>query len=166
MRKRHINCKYQTNMKYLIRSVKYFFYFAFLTTAIVFVLIFIGAVNGDINDIFEGGYNALWKMGLFFAVVAAAYPKLGFVARDVEVDRDWSEVTDVVKDYFKNRRYQLESENADTLTFIRRSTAERLSRMYEDRITLSKTGTGFRMEGLRKDVLLAASGLEHTLNRD
>lgn len=166
MRKRHINCKYQTNMKYLIRSFKYFFYFAFLTTAIVFVLIFIGAVNGDINDIFEGGYNALWKMGLFFAVVAAAYPKLGFVARDVKVDRDWSEVTDVVKDYFKNRRYQLESENADTLTFIRRSAAERLSRMYEDRITLSKTGTGFRMEGLRKDVLLAASGLEHTLNRD
>ena len=72
----------------------------------------------------------------------------------------------IAKDYFKNRRYQLESENADTLTFIRRSTAERLSRMYEDRITLSKTGTGFRMEGLRKDVLLAASGLEHTLNRD
>jgi hypothetical protein len=153
-------------MKYLIRSVKYFFYFAFLTTAIVFVLIFIGAVNGDINDIFEGGYNALWKMGLFFAVVAAAYPKLGFVVRDIEVDRDWSEVSDVAKDYFKNRRYQLESENAGTLTFIRRSTAERLSRMYEDRITLSKTGTGFRMEGLRKDVLLAASGLEHTLNRD
>ncbi|MBO5978946.1 MAG: hypothetical protein J6Q12_00730 [Bacteroidales bacterium] len=153
-------------MKYLIRSVKYFFYFAFLTTAIVFVLIFIGAVNGDINDIFEGGYNALWKMGLFFAVVAAAYPKLGFVIRDVAVDRDWSEVTGIAKDYFKNRRYQLESENTDTLTFIRRSTAERLSRMYEDRITLSKTDTGFRMEGLRKDVLLAASGLEHTLNRD
>ena len=153
-------------MKYLIRSVKYFFYFAFLTTAIVFVLIFIGAVNGDINDIFEGGYNALWKMGLFFAVVAAAYPKLGFVVRDVAVDRDWSEVTGIAKDYFKNRRYQLESENTDTLTFIRRSTAERLSRMYEDRITLSKTDTGFRMEGLRKDILRFSRGIEYICRTD
>ena len=166
MRKRNINCKYQTNMKYLIRSIKYFFYFAFLTTAIIFVLIFIGAVNGDINDIFEGGYNALWKMGLFFAVVAAAYPKLGFAVRDVEVSQSWDEIKGTAREYFKSRRYQLESESAETLTFIRRSTAERLSRMYEDRITLSRTETGFRMEGLRKDVLLAASGLEHTLIRD
>ena len=153
-------------MKYLIRSVKYFFYFAFLTTAIVFVLIFIGAVNGDINDIFEGGYNALWKMGVFFALVAAVYPKLGFIVRDVEAKQGWDEIKGISKEYFKNRRYQLESETDDTLTFIRRSTVERISRMYEDRITLSKTETGFKMEGLRKDVLLAASGLEHTLNRD
>lgn len=153
-------------MKYLIRSVKYFFYFAFLTTAIILVLVFIGAVNGDINDIFEGGYNALWKMGLFFALVAAVYPKLGFIVRDVNVDRDWNEVTEIAKDYFKNRRYQLESETADTLTFRRRSATERISRMNEDRIILSRIEGGFRMEGLRKDVLLAASGLEHTLIRD
>lgn len=153
-------------MKYIIRSIKYFFYFALLTTAIVFALIFIGAVNGDINDIFEGGYNALWKMGLFFAVVAAVYPKLGFIVRGVEAKQSWDEIKGISKEYFKNRRYQLESETDDTLTFIRRSTVERISRMYEDRITLSKTETGFKMEGLRKDVLLAASGLEHTLSRD
>lgn len=153
-------------MKYIIRSIKYFFYFALLTTAIVFALIFIGAVNGDINDIFEGGYNALWKMGVFFALVAAVYPKLGFIVRDVEAKQGWDEIKGISKEYFKNRRYQLESETDDTLTFIRRSTVERISRMYEDRITLSKTETGFKMEGLRKDVLLAASGLEHTLNRD
>ena len=153
-------------MKYIIRSIKYFFYFALLTTAIVFALIFIGAVNGDINDIFEGGYNALWKMGVFFALVAAVYPKLGFIVRDVEAKQSWDEIKGISKEYFKNRRYQLEAENDDTLTFIRRSTAERISRMYEDRITLSRTETGFKMEGLRKDVLLAASGLEHTLTRD
>lgn len=153
-------------MKYIIRSIKYFFYFALLTTAIVFALIFIGAVNGDINDIFEGGYNALWKMGVFFALVAAVYPKLGFIVRGVEAKQGWDEIKGISKEYFKNRRYQLESETDDTLTFIRRSTVERISRMYEDRITLSKTETGFKMEGLRKDVLLAASGLEHTLNRD
>ena len=66
-------------MKYFIRSVKYFFYFAFLTTAIILALVLIGAVEGDINAIFEDGYNTLWKIAIFFAVVAALYPKFGFI---------------------------------------------------------------------------------------
>ena len=51
-------CKFDA-MKYLVRSVKYFFYFAFITTAIVLALVLVGAVEGDINSIFEGGYSAL-----------------------------------------------------------------------------------------------------------
>ena len=47
-------------MKYTIRAIKYFFYFATITTAIVLALVLIGAVEGDINEIFEGGYKALW----------------------------------------------------------------------------------------------------------
>ena len=66
-------------MKYLIRSVKYFFYFAFLTTVIILALVLIGAVEGDINSIFEGGYSALWKIAVFFVLVAAVYPKVGFI---------------------------------------------------------------------------------------
>lgn len=150
-------------MKYISRAIKYFFYFAFLTTAIVVILILIGAVSGDINDIFEGGYNALWKMGIFFAVVAAFYPKLGFVTRDITLECTWEEIRSTAKTYFSERRYVLESETSDTLTFRRRSTAEKVTRMYEDRITLTKTPRGCSLEGLRKDVLLSASGLEHTL---
>ena len=75
-------------MKYFIRSVKYFFYFAFLTTAIVLVLVLIGAVEGDINSIFEGGYSALWKIAIFFALVAAGYPKVGFIRREIHVGKD------------------------------------------------------------------------------
>ena len=55
-------------MKYLIRSVKYFFYFAALTTVIVLVLVFIGAVEGGIDNIFQDGYNSLWKIAIFFAI--------------------------------------------------------------------------------------------------
>ena len=47
-------------MKYTIRAIKYFFYFAIITTAIILALILIGAVEGDIEQIFEGGYSALW----------------------------------------------------------------------------------------------------------
>lgn len=152
-------------MKYLIRSVKYFFYFSILCFAIVVALVFIGAVEGNIDAIFKDGYNSLWKIAVFFAVVAAVYPKLGFISRGIPVDKDWNEIRDTVIEYFKDRRYDVESEDGDTITFRFRTIAGRLSKMYEDRITLTRTPEGYQMEGLRKDVLRLAVGMENQCER-
>lgn len=151
-------------MKYITRAIKYFFYFAFLTTAIILALVLIGAVEGDINTIFNGGYSALWKIAIFFAVVAAVYPKVGFICRDIAVDRDWKDIRSEAIEYFKDRRYDLESETADTVTFRFRDTTGRLSKMYEDRLTLTRVPQGYTLEGLRKDVMRLATGLEYRLN--
>ena len=150
-------------MKYLTRAVKYFFYFAFLTTAIILALILIGAVEGNIDTIFEGGYRALWKIAIFFALVAAIYPKFGFVRRRLEVDADWDQVRNAAKTYFSARPFKLESESADTLTFRRRDMISRMTKMGEDRVTLSRTEEGYMLEGLRKDILIFATGLEYSL---
>ena len=150
-------------MKYLIRAVKYFFYFAFLTTAIVLVLVAIGAVEGDINSIFDGGYSALWKIAIFFAVIAAVYPKVGFIRREIPLDKEWNEIREDVTGYFRDRRYVLESESEGVVTFRFRDIAGKLSKMYEDRLTLTKTPEGYELEGLRKDVMRLAAGLEHHL---
>jgi hypothetical protein len=151
-------------MKYTIRAIKYFFYFATITTAIVLALVLIGAVEGDINEIFEGGYKALWKIAAFFAIVAAVYPKVGFIKREIPVSRGWGDIKEETISYFRDRRYILESENGDTVTFRCKDIASRLSKMYEDRITLRCTPEGYEMEGLRKDVLRLAAGWEHRLN--
>lgn len=151
-------------MKYTIRAIKYFFYFAIITTAIVLALVLIGAVEGDINQIFEGGYSALWKIAAFFAVVAAVYPKVGFITRDVPVSTDWNDIREETIGYFRDRRYILESENGNTITFRCRDIASRISKMYEDRIVITKTDEGWVMEGLRKDVLRLAAGWEHRLS--
>jgi hypothetical protein len=151
-------------MKYIIRAIKYFFYFALITTAIILALVLIGAVEGNINAIFEGGYDALWKIAIFFAVVAAVYPKVGFIRRDIPVCRDWREIREVTIGYFRERRYILESENGDSVTFRCKDIASRLAKMNEDRITLRFTPEGYEMEGLRKDVLRLAAGWEHRLN--
>ena len=151
-------------MKYIIRAIKYFFYFAFITTAIVVALVLIGAVEGDINEIFDGGYTALWKIAAFFAIVAAVYPKVGFIRREIPVSRDWNDIKEETIGYFKDRRYILESENGNTVTFRCRDIASRISKMYEDRIILTQTPEGWVMEGLRKDVLRLAAGWEHRLN--
>ena len=60
----------------------------------------------------------------------------------------------------KDRRYELESENADMMTFRLKGIGGRLIKMYEDRITISRTENGWIIEGLRKDVLRMAAGIE------
>lgn len=148
-------------MKYFVRAIKYFIYFSLLTTAIVAALVLIGAVEGNIDAIFEGGYDSIWKIAVFFGVVSAVYPNLGFIRRDVAVSKEWSKIRGEVLEFFTDRRYEVESETPDMITFRVKGAASRLSKMYEDRITLTRTAGGFELEGLRKDVIRLASGLEN-----
>ena len=150
-------------MKYLVRSVKYFFYFAILTSLILYALVFLGMADSNIENNFEGGYDAFWKMGLFFAAVAAVYPKLAFINRKLYIDPSTDIQAETVR-YFKDRRYVLENQTADTMTFRVKGLGGKILKMCEDRIVITKTEEGFFMEGLRKDVLKLASGLEYRLN--
>lgn len=150
-------------MRYLIRAIKYFFYFSLLTTIIIFALVLIGAVEGNIDSIFRGGYDALWKIAIFFALVAAIYPKLGFITREVPVDKDWEEIRDQAIAFFKERRYDIESETPQAVTFRIRGVTGKISKMYEDRITVTRRPGGYDIEGLRKDVLRLAIGFENLM---
>lgn len=152
-------------MKYLIRSVKYFFYFALLTTAIILALVLIGAVEGNIEAIFEGGYDSLWKIALFFVAVAAVYPNLAFIKRDIPATGEFTEMKSEIIEFMKDRRYELESDNGTSLNFRIRGVAGKLAKMYEDRITISATLGGIRMEGLRKDIIRLSTGLASRLDQ-
>ena len=147
-------------MKYTVRAIKYFFYFAILTSLIITALVLIGAVEGNINAIFEGGVQALWKIAIFYAAIAAVYPKVGFINREVNVNRDWSEIREEAISFFQDRRYELESETPDKITFRIKGVHGKLSKMYEDRITVTIVPGGYEFEGLRKDVLRLAAGFE------
>lgn len=153
-------------MKYLIRSIKYFFYFSILTTLIVVALVLIGAVEGGIENIFTDGYNSLWKIVVFFVIVAAVYPKFGFVRRKLETAADWQTVRYKALEYFSTKPFKIESETADSVSFRRRNIVEKITKMGEDRITLVRTDEGYFLEGLRKDVYLYASGIEYSLPRE
>lgn len=151
-------------MKYLVRSVKYFIYFSVLCTAIIAALVLIGAVEGDIDSIFNEGYASIGKIVIFFAIVAAVYPRFGFITRDIAADMDWTDIRSKVIEYMYERSYMLESEKDGIVTFRFRNAAGRLSKMYEDRLTLTRTETGYQLEGLRKDVMRLSMGLEYRLN--
>ena len=147
-------------MKYLIRSIKYFIYFSLMCSVIVGALVLIGAVEGNIDSIFSEGYTSVGKIAIFFAIVAAVYPKVGFINRDIASEKDWEDMKQTAVEFMKERQYDLESETEDTVTFRFRGAIGRLSKMYEDRLTLKKTAYGYQMDGLRKDVMRLSSGLE------
>ena len=151
-------------MKYFIRSIKYFIYFSLLTTAIVTALVFTGLAEGDIYTMFRGGASAIWKIAVFFVAVAAVYPKVGFINRKIASDKNLADARAEIITYLQERHFVLESESRDTMTFRHRSAASRLTRMFEDRITVTASDGIIEMEGLRKDVFRLSTGLEYKLN--
>ncbi len=151
-------------MKYFIRSVKYFFHFALLMTAIILVLILIGAVEGDINEIFEDGYGSLWKIAIFFALIAAVYPKFAFINRRLDIEADWDTVRGKAVSYFTERGFAVETEEADRITFRRTGLGARIAKKGEDRIILAGTDGEYTLEGLRKEIFMFATGLESLLS--
>ncbi len=151
-------------MKYLIRSIKYFFYFILLTSVIIFALVLIGAVGGSIEEIFEDGYNSLWKIAVFFVAIAAIYPKFAFIRRKLEINADWDTVRREAEGYFRERGLKIETESADVVTFRRVGIGKRIAKMNEDRITVSKEVDGYYIDGLRKDVILFATALEYRIS--
>ncbi|MGN0189479.1 MAG: hypothetical protein ACI395_08195 [Candidatus Cryptobacteroides sp.] len=148
-------------MKYFVRAVKYFVYLVVIISLILAILVLIGAAEADISTMFRNGYNALWQIALIFAVIAAIYPKFGFITRDAIMTGTLQENADRVRNYMASKEYVFESENGNVLTYRHRGFISRLSRMFEDRITitLSEEG-GAKVEGLRKDAFRIAAGIE------
>lgn len=147
-------------MKYIVRAIKYFFYFSILLIIILSVLVLAHVVDGNIETMFRNGYNSLWQIGLMFAAVAAVYPVFGFVKKEAVIPGEYAEIRKGVIDYMENHGYRLESENGENMTFRNRSLLNRITRMMEDRITFTRTLGGFELEGLRKDTIRVIYGLE------
>lgn len=152
-------------MRYFIRAVKYFIYFILLFVVIMAVLVLTGAAEGDISTMFRGGYSALWKIAVIFAVISAIYPSVGFIRKEAMIPGNWEEDKDIIKEFMGGRGYVLETEDTGTMSF-RKTGMSRFTRMYEDRVTLSAKIGGVEIEGMRKDVLRLAMGLESRFRRE
>jgi hypothetical protein len=153
-------------MRYLIRAVKYFFYFAIILALILGILVLIGFVEPDPDQLFRNGTRSLWQIGILFAIVAAVYPKFGFVARNVMIPGEYAEIRPKIVSYLEKRGYRLESEEGENLSFRLRSKLNALTRMLEDRITLKRALGGFQVEGITKDVVRLIHGLEYAFRND
>lgn len=152
-------------LKYIVRAVKYFFYFTILLIIIMTVLVLAHVLDGNISTMFRNGYDSLWQIALMFAAISSVYPIFGFVKKEALIPGEYAEVRDGVVKYMEDKGYRLEKEECENLTFRNRSFLNRLSRMLEDRITLTRTLGGFEVEGLRKDTIRIIYGLENAMRK-
>lgn len=148
-------------MKYFIRAVKYFFYFSIIVTIIMAALVFFKVIDSNIELMFRNGYDSLWHIALMFAVISAFYPMLGFMKKEALIPGEYKDIRQTIVEYMQEKGYALENENGENLTFRLRNGINRLSRMYEDRISFIRNFSGFQVEGLRKDVVRIVYGLEY-----
>ena len=147
-------------MKYLVRSIKYFAYLAIFLCIVLVLLSVFGVIGSSVNDIFREGTTSLLKIAGILAVFAIIYPRLGFGTRKAFVPGAYGEIRLGVVDLMHERGYVLESEEGENMTFRLQSPVMRLFRMLEDRITFTRCGTGFELEGPVKDLVRIARALE------
>ena len=154
-------------MKYIIRSIKYFFYLIVILTILIVVMVMLKLVDADIQDIFRNGYNSLWQIGLMCAAFAAIYPKLGYMEKNVFLRDSVPALENDITAFMEEKGYRLERKNGEVLCYRLRSAFKRyFSRMGEDAVTITPGDfSETTLEGPRKDVLKLAAGLEAKFGR-
>lgn len=133
---------------------------------ILLLLILFGAADWDFSTLFRDGKDSLWKIALLFAAVAAVYPKIGFTARTFTSQAEEKEIIGTATAYMKQLGYVMEKDEHGSMSFRQENFAPRLSRMFEDRITITVADGTVAVEGLRKDVVRICGGLEFRINTE
>lgn len=146
-------------MKYFIRSVKYLFYFVFLFFILTLILYRISgtAEYTSYSDMFKE--NAAVSIGLFMLAVAAIYPAVGFGKKSLTIKGTYAENEKRIKEIMQDFGYILATDTDEKAVFRSKSRLTRFFRMWEDALTITKTGDAPVMEGLRKDVIRYGNGL-------
>ena len=125
------------------------------------ILILIGSVEPKIDVMFRGGWKSVAEILLLFALVAAFYPKLAFIKKLAEIPGETSEIEDDVISFMDKKGYLLEKKEDDNLFFRLKSKTNRLTRMFEDRLTFTRALGGYEIEGLSKDIWKVVGPLEY-----
>ena len=97
-------------MKYLVRAIKYFFWFSILFALIMVALVLLGIADSSPELMFRDGWKSVAYIAVLFGAVAAFYPKFGFITKDVVIPGGYSDIRDGVVEVMESRGYRLESE--------------------------------------------------------
>lgn len=147
-------------MRYLVRSVKYFVQLMVILAIIIAVLILAKVVSADISQIFVNGYDSLWQIALLMAVFAAIYPRFGYTSRIAVVPGDDEEAGAVLQRVMAAHSYiEVPAAKPECRCFRKSSVGDRITRLWEDRITVSRVATGYELEGIGRDVVRLVNAL-------
>ena len=146
-------------MRYFIRSVKYFVQLMVILALIIAVLVLAKIVPGDISKVFVNGYDSLWQIALLMAAFAALYPRFGYARRHAVVPGSDEEALPVLDSVMRAHGYEKEQRTDGKLCYRKKAVGDRLTRLWEDRITASRCVTGYELEGIGRDVIRILNAL-------
>ena len=109
--------KIEQNMRYLIRSLKYFIWFAVILSITMAIMVGLGLVEADFNLMFRDGIKSIWQIAALFLILALVYPIVGFRKQEAVVSGEYSEVREKVINFMESRGYYLETEEGEIMTF-------------------------------------------------
>ena len=126
---------------------------------VIAILIVAKVVDSDISQIFVNGYDSLWQIALLMAVFAAIYPKFGYASRQAIVPGSDEETMPVLESVMESYGYKREERTDGVLAFRKAHIPDRVMRLWEDRITVTRFVSGYELEGANKDVVRIVNAL-------
>jgi len=152
-------------MKYLRRSLKYFIQICFLFVVIIGALMLLGYVSADVNAAFRGGWQSIGLIAIFFVVMSGIYPLFGYGKRTVRAKGEPAEHFAAIDKAMQERSYVFESRSeAGEAKYHLKSPVARLTRLWEDTITVTPVLGGFEVEGLMRDLNRVVMSLDRNIN--
>ena len=154
-------------MKYFIRALKYLIYFAvifFLMVGIIYLFSSQKAAGLSFVDLFKEG--SLPKIAIFFVFVAAIYPYLSFQKKELYLNGPFTKYAEMVDEVMKSLGYELENREEGCVTYRKAGAYQRLTRMYEDRITFNTTDNPVIVDGYRKDLMRILSLINYRVRQE
>ena len=139
-------------MKYFIRSLKYFVALCVICTAIVSLMLVTGTSALTLDQTLYVMFHTTRYATLLAAIIllAAFYPKFGFVTRKVDGDVSQKRVQ-IVKG-FKSGGFSLRGEADGVMTFRAEGFFRKLLLLWEDEIKVSQYGQWICLDGIRRGV--------------
>lgn len=142
-------------MKYLIRSLKYFVALCVLCVIMMGLMLLTGTsqltAEETIYLMFHSDRFVL--LGVAMVVLAAAYPRFGFITRRVEGDVEQHRTQ--INNALHTAGFRLVKEEDGVLFFRGDGLLKRLSLLFEDEISVRQYGQWIEIEGIRRGVAKA-----------
>lgn len=139
-------------MKYLIRSLKYFVALCVLCLALMALMLLTGTSALNLEQTLEMMFHTDRYAMLLGAIIllAAFYPRFGFVLRKVE--GDVAKNREQIINAFKTAGFSLRDEANGVMSFRCDGIMQRLMLLGEDEIKVSQSRAHIVLDGIRRGI--------------
>ncbi|MDR1406393.1 MAG: hypothetical protein LBI89_04235 [Prevotellaceae bacterium] len=145
-----------------LKSIVYFFIIAFLLLALIYFL----SVHRTLGFAEFLQRNDLTMMAVFLGFFGLVYPAIGYVTQKTPRSRPFTDSDrEAVVNIFTNARFTLTGDDGSVLTFRINNPVARVTRLFEDAITVNYAANPLEIEGLRRDVVRLSRAIERHLRQ-